>query len=112
MCHRRNCPATREEISGGFSTSLPPEKEDTLSGIAIVAEHWEPLDTYRGGDVNLQLNHPRDGDVEAAALLEDVLASSGSAAIHMPGPTIIDKESESHIDMFACPARQIYAYEP
>eukprot|EP00959_Pyramimonas_sp_CCMP1952_P374202 7836650-Pyramimonas_sp.AAC.1 len=30
----------------------------------------------------------------------------------MPGPTRIDKESESHIDMFACPVQQIHAYEP
>eukprot|EP00959_Pyramimonas_sp_CCMP1952_P398951 8359865-Pyramimonas_sp.AAC.1 len=54
------------------SIYLPPNrKEETLVDIAIAVEQWEPLDTYWGGDVNLQLQRPSDGEVEAAALLRD-----------------------------------------
>eukprot|EP00959_Pyramimonas_sp_CCMP1952_P038777 811919-Pyramimonas_sp.AAC.1 len=90
------------------SVYLPPSrKEDTLSEIAIASEQWEHLDTYWGGDISLQL----DGEVEASALLRDLLTSTGSTAVHSPGPTRIDRKSKSQIDMLACPVRQTYAYE-
>eukprot|EP00959_Pyramimonas_sp_CCMP1952_P111192 2326057-Pyramimonas_sp.AAC.1 len=46
------------------SIYLPPtnRKEETLTDIATAVEQWEPLDIYWGGDVNLQLHHPRDGE--------------------------------------------------
>eukprot|EP00959_Pyramimonas_sp_CCMP1952_P133117 2783008-Pyramimonas_sp.AAC.1 len=45
------------------SVHLPPtRKEETLVDIASAAEHVEHLDTYWGGDVNLQIDHPRDGE--------------------------------------------------
>eukprot|EP00959_Pyramimonas_sp_CCMP1952_P036994 774180-Pyramimonas_sp.AAC.1 len=94
------------------SVYLPPSrKEDTLSEIAIFSREWEHLDTYWGGGANLQLDEPRDGEVEASALLRDLLASTGSAAVHSPGPARIDRESEPQIDMLACPVRQTYAHE-
>eukprot|EP00959_Pyramimonas_sp_CCMP1952_P042366 886104-Pyramimonas_sp.AAC.1 len=94
------------------SVYLPPSrKEDTLSEIAIASGQWEHLDTYWGGSVNLQLDKPRDGEVEASALLKDLLASTGSTAVHSSGPTRIDRESESQIDILACPVRQTYAHE-
>eukprot|EP00959_Pyramimonas_sp_CCMP1952_P065680 1371322-Pyramimonas_sp.AAC.1 len=75
------------------SIYLPPTgEEETLVDIAMAVEQWEPLDAYWGGDANLQLEHPRDGELEAAALLRDILTSSGSAAVHMHGPARIDKD--------------------
>eukprot|EP00959_Pyramimonas_sp_CCMP1952_P142508 2983300-Pyramimonas_sp.AAC.1 len=45
------------------SIYLPPtRKEETLAEIASASEQWKPLDSYWGGDVNLQLQHPRDGE--------------------------------------------------
>eukprot|EP00959_Pyramimonas_sp_CCMP1952_P020039 423237-Pyramimonas_sp.AAC.1 len=60
--------------------------------------------------MNIQIDNPRDGETDEAVALSDLLALTGSSVCHCDGPTRVDADSESQIDMVACPFRQLGAY--
>ena len=95
------------------SVYLPPSrKEATLASLREAAEAWDALPTYWGGDANVQVALPRDGESELAADFSALLHAHGSALVHVPGPTRVDANGESQIDFLACPLDRLGSASP
>eukprot|EP00959_Pyramimonas_sp_CCMP1952_P419694 8791089-Pyramimonas_sp.AAC.1 len=55
------------------SVYLPPSrKAETIEAIRQAIGRWDDTPTYWGGDVNIQIDNPRDGETDEAAALSDL----------------------------------------
>ena len=101
----------RGEAIRFISVYLPPdEREETL---AALRESLPPLDdvpTYWGGDVNMQVLAPRDGELELASQWNEMQVARRQGIVPMDGPTYVRRDHESQIDTLAAPLLQAAQY--
>ena len=94
-----------EETFRLVSVYLPPDRrQEVLADAADALDDAPGVNTFWGGDINMQWRDPRDGEVEDVATWTSLIARHGSYAAAMDGPTRIDRFGESQIDAIACPA--------
>ena len=95
-----------------ISVYLPPdEREQRLSDLCDNMPPDDDVPTYWGGDVNMQVLAPRDGELELASQWADALTSRRLGSVPIDGPTYIRQGHESQIDTLSAPCLQAAQYQ-
>ena len=101
----------RGEAIRFVSVYLPPdEREETLAALRDSLPPPDDVPTYWGGDVNMQVLSPRDGELELASLWNEIQVARRQGTVPMDGPTYMRRDHESQIDTLAAPLLQAAQY--